>query len=186
MLETIKDLREGNHLAFEQLFDDCYEALCRYAYSILRDMDEAEDIVQKTFCKLWDQHESLDIQSSVSSYMYRIVHNNCLNTIHQKTSHQEHNLNYISSMNTDVNSTSDYIESTDLQKAIDTALASLPPQCRKVFEMSRIEQLSYAEIASLLNISTNTVENHISKALKILRVELKDFLFLCLLLRLLK
>jgi len=57
MLETIKDLREGNHLAFEQLFDDCYEALCRYAYSILRDMDEAEDVVQKTFLWRWNERQ---------------------------------------------------------------------------------------------------------------------------------
>jgi len=186
MLETIKALREGNHLAFEQLFDNCYDPLCRYAYSILRDMNDAEDVVQKTFCKLWDQRETLNIQSSVNSYLYRIIHNDCLNTIHQQTSHQEHNLNYLSTMNKDVNSTIEHIESSDLQKAIDIALAGLPPQCRRVFEMSRIEQLSYAEIAAQLNISTNTVENHISKALKLLRVELKDFLLLCLLLRLLK
>jgi RNA polymerase sigma-70 factor, ECF subfamily len=186
MLETIKALREGNHHAFEQLFDICYEPLCRYAYSILRDMDNAEEVVQKTFYKLWDQHETLNIQSSINSYLYRIVHNDCLNTIHQKTSHQEHNLNYLSSMNTDVNSTMEQLESSDLQKAIEIALAGLPPQCRRVFEMSRLEQLSYSEIATQLNISTNTVENHISKALKLLRIELKEFLSICLLLQLLK
>lgn len=186
MLDTIKDLREGNHLAFEQLFDSCYESLCRYAYSILKDMDEAEDVVQKSFCKLWDQHEMLNIQSSINSYLYRIVHNDSLNTIHQKTSHQEHNLNYLSTTYADINSTIEHIESSDLQKAMDVALAALPPQCRRVFEMSRIEQLSYSEIALQLNISTNTVENHISKALKLLRVELKDFLSVCLILQLLK
>ncbi|MDR3652649.1 MAG: RNA polymerase sigma-70 factor [Paludibacter sp.] len=186
MLDTIKELRDGNHLAFEQLFDNSYEALCRYAYSILRDMDDAEDVVQKVFCKLWDQREELNIQSSVNSYLYRIVHNDSLNNIHQKTSHQEHNLNYVSMMNADVNSTIEHIESSDLQKAIDNALATLPPQCKKVFEMSRIEQLSYSEIAAQLNISTNTVENHISKALKLLRIELKEFLSICLLLQLLK
>ncbi|MDO9152568.1 MAG: RNA polymerase sigma-70 factor [Paludibacter sp.] len=186
MLETTKMLREGNHLVFGKLFDTCYEPLCRYAYSILRDMDDAEDVVQKTFCKLWDQHEDLNIQSSINSYLYRIVHNDCLNTIHQKTSHQSHNLVYLSSSDGIVNSTIEHIESSDLQKAIDLALAGLPPQCRRVFELSRMEQLSYSEIATQLNISTNTVENHISKALKLLRVELKDFLSVWLLLQLLK
>ena len=186
MVETIEALREGNHSAFEQLFDNCYEPLCRYAYSILRDMNDAEDVVQKTFCKLWDQREVLNIQSSINSYLYRIVHNDCLNNIHQQTSHQEHNLNYLTSINAEVNSTIEHIESTDLQKAIEVALAGLPPQCRRVFELSRTEQLSYAEIAIKLNISTNTVENHISKALKFLRVELKDFLSIYLLLQLLK
>lgn len=186
MTETIKALSEGNHLVYEQLFDDIYEPLCRYAYSILRNMHDAEDVVQKTFCKLWDQRESLNIQSSVNSYLYRIVHNDCLNVIQQQTSHKEHNLNYFSTINETEDSITDQIEVSELQQAIDKALSGLPPQCRRVFEMSRMEQLSYAEIAKQLNISTNTVENHISKALKLLRVELKDFLVLCLILHILK
>ena len=186
MIETIRALREGNHLAYGQLFESCYEPLCRYAYSILRDMDTAEDVVQRTFCKLWDQHETLDIRSSISSYLYRVVHNDCLNTVHQQTSHQEHNLNYLSTVNSDVDSVSDHMAGSELQQAIDKALVALPPQCRRVFEMSRLEQLSYSEIANQLGISTNTVENHISKALKLLRVDLKEFLSLWILLQLLK
>jgi len=173
-------------LAYEQLFDRWYEPLCRYAFTILRDMDDAEDVVQKTFCKLWDQRENLSIKSSINSYLYRIVHNESLNTVHQKTSHQEHNLNYISMMNEVDDSVVETITANDLQLSIDKALATLPPQCRRVFEMSRMDQLSYSEIAKELNISTNTVENHVSKALKILRVELKEFLLLCFILQLLK
>lgn len=186
MLDTIKALNEGNHLAYEQLFDSWYEPLCRYAFSIIRDMEDAEDIVQKTFCKLWDQRETLNIKSSINSYLYRMVHNESLNAIHQKTSHQEHNLNYISTMNSADNSVMEHIIVNDLQLAIDKTLTSLPPQCRRVFEMSRMDQLSYSEIAKELDISINTVENHVSKALKIFRVELKEFILLCLILQLLK
>lgn len=182
----IRALSEGNHLVFGQLFDSIYVPLCRYAYSILKDMEEAEDVVQKTFCKLWDQRETLDIQSSVNSYLYRIVHNDCMNVIHQQTSHKEHNLNYYSAINDTDDSVSDQIAVTELQQAIDKALAGLPPQCRRVFEMSRTEQLSYVEIATQLNISPNTVENHISKALKLLRIELKEFLVLCFIIQILK
>lgn len=186
MIETIKALREGNHMAYEQLFDKWYEPLCRYAYSILRDMDDAEDVVQKTFCKLWDQREILNIQSSINSYLYRIVHNDCLNVVHQQTSHKEHNLNYISAMDSSTDSVNEHLATNELQAAIDKALGALPPQCKRVFEMSRIEQLSYSEIAKQLDISTNTVENHISKALKLLRVDLKEFLALCILIQLIK
>ncbi len=186
MVETIKALREGNQTAYEQLFDNWYEPLCRYAYSILRDMDDAEDIVQRTFCKLWDQRENLNIQSSINSYLYRMVHNDCLNNIHQQTNRKEHNLNYISTMNSSADSVNEHLEAGELQIAINRALEKLPPQCKRVFEMSRIEQLSYSEIATQLNISTNTVENHISKALKLLRIELKEFLTLCLLIQLIK
>ena len=186
MINTIKALNEGNHLAYVQLFDRWYEPLCRYAFTILRDMDDAEDVVQKTLCKLWDQRENLSIKSSINSYLYRIVHNESLNAVHQKTSHQEHNLNYISMMNEVDDSVVETVTANDLQLSIDKALATLPPQCRRVFEMSRMDQLSYSEIAKELNISTNTVENHVSKALKILRVELKEFLLMCFILQLLK
>jgi RNA polymerase sigma-70 factor (family 1) len=186
MIETIKALREGNHMAYEQLFDKWYEPLCRYAYSILRDMDDAEDVVQKMFCKLWDQRETLYIQSSINSYLYRIVHNDCLNIVHQQTNRKEHNLNYISTMNSSTDSVNEHLAANELQTAINKALEALPPQCRRVFEMSRIEQLSYSEIATQLDISTNTVENHISKALKLLRLDLKEFLALCLLIQLIK
>ncbi len=186
MLDTIKALRDGNHLAFEELFNNCYESLCRYAYSILKDMDEAEDVVQKSFFILWDQHKNLNIQSTINSYLYRIVHNESLNAIHQTKNHQEHNLKYLLLTNKDMNNTIENIESSDLQKSIDKAFTLLPPQCRRVFEMSRVEQLTYSEIAKELNISTNTVENHISKALKLFRSELREFLSVCFLFQLLK
>jgi RNA polymerase sigma-70 factor (ECF subfamily) len=70
--------------------------------------------------------------------------------------------------------------------AIDNAIKILPTQCQRVFKMSRFQQLSYSQIATQLNISTNTVENHVSKALRLLRVELKDFLTIYLLLQLIK
>jgi RNA polymerase sigma-70 factor, ECF subfamily len=186
MIETIKALREGNHMAYELLFDKWYEPLCRYAYSILKDMDDAEDVVQKMFCKLWDQREMLNIKSSINSYLYRIVHNDCLNVVHQQTSHKEHNLSYISALDGSTDSVNEHLATNELQAAIDKALGALPPQCKRVFEMSRIELLSYSEIAKQLDISTNTVENHISKALKLLRVDLKEFLALCILIQLIK
>ncbi len=186
MEEVITLLREGNHNAYEHLFETLYEPLCRYAYSILRDGAETEDAVQRIFCKLWDQRADLTINSSINSYLYRMVHNDCLNKIQQQNSHKEHNLNYIASIPDSNDSVSDYIGSNELQATIDRALETLPPQCKRVFEMSRKEQLSYSEIAQQLGISTNTVENHIAKALKLLRVELKDFLTLWILFQFLK
>lgn len=177
MFDLLNELRKGNKAAFEDVFDKCFEPLCKYAYSILRDMDEAEDVVQKTFCKLWDQRESLFIKSSLNSYLYRIVHNDSINTINQRTLHQEHNFNYLSFMQSDSSNTIlESIEGAELQKAIERAILGLPPQCRKVFELSRMEQMPYSKIAEELQISTNTVENHMSKALKILRADLKDYL----------
>ena len=115
-----------------------------------------------------------------------MVHNESLNKVHQQKNRQEHNLNYISAMNQTPDTVSEHMAASELQIAIDKALEGLPAQCRRVFEMSRVQQLSYAEIAKELGISTNTVENHVSKALKLLRIDLKEFLTLFFLLQLFK
>lgn len=186
MVDPVDELRKGNKGAFQDLFDTCYVPLCKYAYSILRDMDEAEDAVQKTFCKLWDQRTSLFIKSSLDSYLYRMVHNESINTINQRKLHQEHNYQYISTTQSDAaNTVLESVESAELQQAIERAIQKLPPQCRKVFELSRMEQMPYSKIAEELQISTNTVENHMSKALKILRMDLKEYLSCLIVLQLL-
>jgi RNA polymerase sigma-70 factor (ECF subfamily) len=147
-------------------------------------MDEAEDVVQKMFCKLWEQRTQLNIKTSVKSYLYRAVHNSCLNKIKQAKARFEHNQRYAYSMPEAAGSNS--VEYSELQLQIGKVLEELPPKCREVFEMSRMQHLSYAEIAGKLNISTNTVENHIAKALKLLRNSLKEFLAILVMLTLLK
>lgn len=173
--ELIK-LKEGKHSVYEELFNNLYTPLCNYAFSIIKNTEEVEDIVQKTFYKLWDQRETIDIKTSIKSYMYRMVHNACLNRIKQTKTRAEHNVSYVYEKGEYINDVEQSVYHSELEKSITEAIEKLPPKCREVFKMSRLEQLSYAEIALKLNISTNTVENHIAKALKILRNNLKDFL----------
>ena len=173
-----EQLKNGDHSIYKQLFVIWYEPLCNYASSILRSMDEAEDIVQKVFYKLWDQRDEIIIHTSVKSYLYRAVHNDCLNRIKQIKTMAEHNANYIYINPLVEDSANNKLFCNDLENNIMIAIKLLPTQCRKVFELSRMQHLSYAEIAEQLNISTNTVENHISKALKLLRENLKEFLML--------
>ncbi len=178
---TAEQLRNGNHFAYERIFSIWYEPLCRYACSIVRDMNEAEDIVQKTFCKLWDRRKDITIRTSVKSYLYRMVHNSCLNKIQQVNTRAEHHQQYAHVVPSTVENTANKVLYNELEREILKAIDALPPQCKKVFEMSRFQQLSYAEIAKALDISTNTIENHMSKALKLLRTNLKEFLPLLLL-----
>ena len=89
----IAELKVGNTKAYEVLFKQWYEPLCRYAYSILRNQEDAEDIVQKIFCKLWEQGEKMEINISIKSYLYKMVHNASLNRIKQlqmRSEHHEH------------------------------------------------------------------------------------------------
>lgn len=179
---TTDDLKRGDQIAFRHLFTNFYENLCSYGYTIVRDMDEAEDIVQKIYCKLWDQRVDLNIHTSIKSYLYRAVHNDCLNRLKQQKRHSKHNTSYSYSLPSTSNPQDGTLTYSELKQQVVKTLDTLPPQCKKVFELSRVEQLSYVEIGKRLNLSVNTVENHMSKALKLMRQGLKDFLPILLLL----
>lgn len=170
--EILRALSKGNGDAFQQVFNDSYENLCQYAFTILKDMDEAEDIVQATFIKIWENRGDLDIKHTVRSYLFKAVYYKCINQLEHRTvklKYQDYGIRAQSSLVQQPEVFPD-----ELEENIKKAINRLPPQCRIIFVMSRYEELRYSEIAQKLNISVNTVENQISKALKILRSELKD------------
>ncbi len=162
--------------AFEQLFKTHFKALHAYANVTLRDEEQAEEIVQSVFIKLWEKRELLHIDTSVKAYLYRSVHNECLNHIKHikvKAKYEEH-ATYTSPGHTE--SAAKLLELKELEGHIHQALSELPQQCRIIFQMSRFEELKYKEIAEQLNISIKTVENQMGKALKLMRAKLRDFL----------
>ena len=172
---NIQDLKAGNQKVFETLFVELYAPLCRYACSILLDEDDAKDMVQKTFYKLWDGREDIEIHTSIKSYLYRMVHNNCLNHIKHFQTHDEHIGTLLYETKAAANDVEETVALNELEQEIARAINVLPERCREVFRLSRMQQLSYAEIAKKLNISPNTVETQIVKALRILRSELAEF-----------
>ena len=176
----IIELKAGNAKVYELLFQQFYRPLCQYAYSIIHNQDETEDIVQEIFCKLWEQREKIEIHTSTKSYLYRMVHNACLNRIKQTELQYEHHeqIAYLSA--SDYNNVEKTMENKELRHKINLAVASLPERCREAFLLSRMQHLSYAEIAQKMQISSNTVETQIVKALKTLRLKLKDCLLLLL------
>ena len=184
----IVELKAGNIKVFEMLFKQWFEPLCRYAHSMLHNEEEAEDIAQKTFCKLWDQREKMEIHTSIKSYLYRMVHNACLNKIKQWQIQSEHHETIAYNSVTVANQVEQTLAHKELQHQIELAIAELPERCREVFLLSRMQHLSYIQIAQKMQISPNTVETQIVKALKTLRIRLKDYLMVggCLLLYLLK
>ncbi len=175
-IDIVTALRQGDSVVFKQLFDDYYERLCNYANSFLDDIDESEEVVQATFIALWEKRDKLDIQISVKSYLYQAVHNQSLNKIKHDRVKQAH-FEYITYQN-NVEAHDGYqsMIEKELAEKIRLAIESLPQQCRLVFTLSRFENLSYADIATQLNLSVKTVENHIGKALRIMRTELSDYL----------
>ena len=173
---------QGDQQAFSQLFKLHYEGACRYVIRLVKDEDTTEEIVQSTFVNLWDKREMISSDITFKSYLFRSAYNTALNYLkHRKV------------MTTYVNKKQDnfgvskqsyvsYQPDFEIQQRINDALDTLPPQCQKVFRMSREEGLKYHEIADELGISKKTVEVHMGKALKMLRVRLKDYLTIFILL----
>ncbi|HTM98643.1 MAG TPA: RNA polymerase sigma-70 factor [Pedobacter sp.] len=173
----------GHYLAdadFESLFKLHYKALLAYAAVILKDEDDAEEIVQQLFLRFWEKREQLNVQTSLKAYLYKCVYHDSLNYLkHQKvkSKYQDYTQH---SMETTHHTAVDRLELTELQQQINLALNELPEQCRTIFQMSRFEELKYREIADQLGLSIKTIENQMGKALRIMRIKLADFLILVL------
>jgi RNA polymerase sigma-70 factor, ECF subfamily len=174
--DIVLELRNSNELVFETLFRDYYERLCNYANTFLNDIDEAEELVQNTFVSFWEKREAIEIHTSVKSYLYKIVHNNCLNRIKHEKVKQDYGNDYRYVAPDGFDNATQQLIGKELEQEINRAIETLPPQCRQVFKLSRFENLTYAEIAEQLDVSVKTIENHMVKALKIMREELKDYL----------
>jgi RNA polymerase sigma-70 factor (ECF subfamily) len=172
----IEALTVGDITAFEMLFRTYYQPLCNYAYTFLQDKEDAEEIVQSTFLLVWEKRETLAIRTSVRPYLYAMVRNACLNIIKHEKIKQKYVGEEMALADRSHDSVDNSVASNELEYRIKVAMEELPEQCRMVFKLSRFEELKYAEIADQLNISIKTVENHMGKALKIMREQLKDYL----------
>lgn len=179
--KMIVSVREGSENAFEMIFRTYYQPLCRYAYSFLNDKEEAEEVVQSTFIQIWEKKAGMDIQSSLKSYLYRMVRNACLNVIKHEKVKQQHAVYTVAFGESTHESVHEAVAGKELELKIFEAMKHLPDQCRTVFQLSRFEELKYAEIAEQLQISVKTVENQMGKALRIMREHLKEYLPLLLL-----
>lgn len=174
-------LARRDEQAFEQVFKTHFKSLHAYAFTILKDEAEAEEMVQQVFFKLWDRSASLSFSGSLTAYLYRAVHNESLNYLKHQKVKARHQLHVAYSMKQEQQAQKGNTMSRELEARFREALNELPEQCRTVFQLSRFEDMKYREIADKLDISVKTVENHMGKALKLLRTKLVDFLTLLLL-----
>lgn len=172
--EIIGRIRQGDEREFESLFRSSYVSLVRYAKTLIRDHDTAEEIVQDLFFRIWKDKEKLQIESSLNGYLYRAVHNRCLHYInHNKV--VEKYAREMAFSETESNETpSDILNYRDLQAKIAVIIERLPEKCGKIFCMSRFEGLKYSEIAQKLSVSIKTVEANMGRALKEFRKALAE------------
>lgn len=171
---------QADEQAFEKLFADWYGPLHAYACSVLKDEALAGEAVQAVFCRLWERREQLRVQYSVKAYLYGSVYHECVNWMRREKSKRSYRSGLLqrlgSSAGRSPENASDKAEVGELERRYQRALDELPTQCRAIFQLSRFSELKYREIAEQMGISVKTVEAQMSKALKLLRDKLADFL----------
>lgn len=178
----VLSLREGEKSAFAEIYNDFFGLIYHLSLHYLQDTSVSEEIVQDTFMKLWEIRETLNDQFNIRNFLYTITKNNCLNYLrNQKIAlkHQE-NIKYLEmQFNYEaLEKLGNYVEFEELRAKIDYAIAALPDELRETFLLSRFDEFQYKDIAQRQAISVKTVEARMTKALKILRHELKDYLTL--------
>jgi RNA polymerase sigma-70 factor (ECF subfamily) len=182
--EILKGLQLGDQRAYSMLIRLYFQPLTVYAKSILTDFEQGKDIVQEVFLKIWNTHNSLNIITSLKSYLYRTVHNACIDFLRK-----EKLRNTIKAMSYDdlqfrmqifeikeEKHFFDILFTNELEALLQKAIDDLPPQCKDIFLLCRYEQLTYSEIAVKLSVSLSTVKTQMVRAMQKLQESMKEFL----------
>jgi RNA polymerase sigma-70 factor, ECF subfamily len=172
--EIIGRIRQGDIEQFETLFRSSYVSLVKYARTLIKDKDTAEEIVQDLFFRLWQDKEKIKIESSLNGYLFRSVHNRCLHYIEHLKVVERHSQEMIPETNESPENPADILQYKELQAKIARIVERLPERCGKIFMMNRFEGLKYSEIAERLSLSIKTVEANMGRALKEFRKALAE------------
>lgn len=160
--------------AYAFLFRKYYPILCAYCNKFI-ELEDAEEIVQDVMLWLWENRTTHQIDTSLSQYLFRSVYHRAMNRIANKQSQNRANTLFYEQMQEMLQDT-DYYQIEELSKRIKEAIDKLPESYRESFVMHRFQNMSYKDIAAQLGISHKTVDYRIQQALKLLRIELKDYL----------
>ena len=161
---------------YKALFDEYYDALCQYAYSITKDRMEAEDAVQDVFVGLWRNRHKTSIHSNPKSYLITAVKRKVLEHFRNNKLAIAGDVEIFNLKTVAKDNIEDKIERFRIAERINTSIRQLPSRCSTIFALSKLEGLSNKEIADRLEISVKTVENQMTKAYKLLRQYLKDLI----------
>jgi len=173
--ELLRRLQAGDESAYDAVFRNWYPTLVRVAGALLKDPDAAEDIAQEVLLELWRRRHVLDAGVSLRAYLLRSIRNRSLNHLRHLKVRRDTDADVQALYDEPVTSDQPVVAS-ELADAVQIALRELPPRCREVFELSRVNGLKYAEIAEALDISVKTVEAQMGKALRVMRERLRHWL----------
>ena len=171
--DLVRKLKRGDISSFDSLFRQYYKRVYLFVKGILKSHEDAENVVQEVFVKIWEKRNELDENQSFESFVFTISYNTSISLIRKKLSEKRFLEEWFKRMK-DKMEVVDETDFNDLSNRVIMCIDQLPPRRRQVYLMSREEGLTYAEISKRLGISVNTVENHISASLRFLRQHLGD------------
>lgn len=171
-LELISLIKEGDQMAFTVIYDRYWRLIYAHVFKMLRDEDEAKDVVQDIFSDIWINAAAFPVQGSPGGFLYTMARNKVLNLLR----HNKYKDDYLSSLasfhSEMTNATIEQLDEQDMRLAIEREIEKLPPRMRAVFEMSRKLNMSNKEIAARLGTSDETVKKQIHNSLKAIRTGL--------------
>lgn len=169
-------IQKGKGEAFNALYRRYYLQLCRKAYTRIPSIPRVEELVQDVFMNFWLKAAGLDSSGNIRAYLYATLRNKILHELRTEAN-RKHYLSKIGTFRGGATERSflEEIYAQETEHRIAQLLKTLPAQCKEAFCLSRYEKLSYKEIAERMQLSINTVEKHIGKALRILREKLSQF-----------
>ena len=172
-VELIDRMRLGDDIALKLIYKKYWNQLFSSAYHILKDQQACEDIIQDIFINLWNKREQIEINVSLKSYLFASTRYEVYRQIRFGSVRED----IFKHIHERLQASSEYgnIEHCELLSQINSIVDKLSEKCKVVYKLSREEQFSHKEIASQLDISTKTVENHLNKALRQLRISLGLF-----------
>jgi RNA polymerase sigma-70 factor (family 1) len=177
-IELTSLFKEGDHAAFEEIFNRYNKLLFLYAFKKLQDREQAKDLVQDVFVWLWDNHREYNIKTTLSGFLYKTV----LNKVFDIFRHNEIINKYVNSgacaIDVDDAQTDYLIREKEIATLIDQEIANMPPRMREIFELKHKQFYKTKEIAAQLKISEYTVSTQLKRALKHLRVRLGIYVYL--------
>lgn len=176
--DIILKLKEADPLAMKELYNDFYRPLCVYTYSIVRDFDKSEDIVQDVLISFWQNYKGKEFKGSLRMYLLRAAKNNSYKEFRKAQ------VFTLSEVESELENIVDFFECNDkeymneISKKIYSELDKLPEKCKQVFKLIVIGNKKYKEVAAILDISVNTVKYHYTSALSKLRSSLGSFIYI--------
>jgi RNA polymerase sigma-70 factor (ECF subfamily) len=171
--ELAEDVRENKAGAFDELYRTYSVRLYRFAISVLKSTDDAEEVVQNTFFKIWDQREKIQSSQALKAYIFTVAYHIIIDLIRSRMKEKKYREAILkkATINYDIE---EAIEFGDLLDRIETIVKDLPPRKFEIYQLSRVNHLSHNEIADKLGISIKTVENGITFSMNFIRKRLQE------------